>query len=388
MAPLRRLLAILVGLVLTGLAPAARGAPMATDLATLRAQTKLVVLGTVHLAAGPGNTTLVTLDVDKVVLGSAPLGRMSVKESPDGHVTVDNERVVAFVDHGGALRWVGRLAAGPSLERGVIRLQGFFDFNAHIVRPGIVTLPELRSVLATGRLDQTFDATLAFRDGHGGFARSRRTLTVRYEPLTRALHVLGATPVCLAPAALFGLEWGSFELRFNDTCPSRAPNAPSRDLELDGKFTGVDAATGHIQVQLVPTRPMLTEREYAAFATDGAIADVWSVVRVALSDGTRWTWRVEHDLIDAHGKAHAAGGVSTSSRTAGGKTVTNDVYGFAGGVKIALSPSASAASPGGNAEGILTLVDSGRITSCTFSQTGHPDRACTLTVGAPRVLRR
>ncbi|HEX4516689.1 MAG TPA: hypothetical protein VH054_24240 [Polyangiaceae bacterium] len=360
---------------------------MFTDFATIRTNAVIIALGTVHQTYGPNNTAAITLDIDKTIRGTAR-GPMAVKESPDGHVTVDNERVIAFVDGNGALRWVGRLVAGASLETGVIQLQGFFDFNAHLVHPGIVTLAQLQTLLSTGQLDQTFDATLAFRDGHGGFARSSRKLTIQFAPLTRTLHVIGSTPACLAPNSLFGLEWRSFELRFSETCPSTAANAASRSLDLDGTFTGVDVATGHIQVELVATRPFMTEAEYATFASDGTIAEMTNVVGVALSDGTSWTWRVEKDVVDPSGKAHAAGGTSMSSQLVAGKTVSMDAYDFDGGVKIVLSPGATSGSPGGNPRGIVTLVDSKAIGTCTFTQSGQPARTCTLTTRAPIVVHR
>ncbi len=384
----RTAVVVMVVLLVVSVAPVARSAPMWTDLATIRASASLIAIGVVHVAAGPNNTPSITLDVEKVVRGTAAPGPLAVKESPDGHVFVDSARVLAFVDQNGALRWIGKLVAGPSLETGVIQLQGFFDFNAHVVNPGLMTLAELKTYLATGQLDQTFDATLAFRDGRGGLARSSRTLTVQYSPATRALHVSGTTPACLTANALFGLEWGNFELRFTDNCPSQAPNAPYRSLDLDGKFTGVDATSGHIQVEIAPTRPFLTESEYATFAADGAIAEMISVVGVALSDGTSWTWRLEKDLVDPSGKAHSAGGVSMSSQTSNGKTVERDTYEFDGGVKIVLSPSASVGSPGGNARGIVSLVDSKTLGACTFVQSGHPDRACSLTTRAPVIVRR
>jgi hypothetical protein len=385
MGAARRLLALLVVVVVASIAPNARSVPMYTDFATIRTSAVTIALGTVRQAVGPNNTAAIAVDVDKVIRGTASRGPLAVKDSPDGHVMVDNERVVAFIDGTGALRWVGRLVAGASLETGVIQFQGFFDFNAHLVHPGLMTFAEMQRLLATGQLDQTFDATLAFRDGRGGFARSTRTLVVQYSPLTRTLHVNGSTPVCLAPNALFGLEWQRFELRFTDTCPKT--NAPSRSLDLDGKFTGVNASTGHIQVELVPTRPLLTETEYASFAADGTIADMTSVVGIALSDGTSWTWRVEKDVVDPSGKAHAAGGVSMSSQTVAGKLVSRDTYDFDGGVKIILMPGAGTGSPGGNPRGIVTLVDS-RLGSCTFTQTSHPGRTCTLTMRAPLVIRR
>lgn len=383
----RRLLAILAALAVLATAPAARSAPMYTDFPTLRAKATLVVLGTVRTTVGPNNTSVITVDVDHVIRGSARLGPMVVKESPDGHVFLNNERVVAFIDSG-ALRWVGQLAAGASLETGVIRLAGFFDFNAHIVQPGIVTLAQLRSALATGVLDQSFDATLAFRDGHGGFARSSRTLGVEYAPFTRALHVTGATFACLQASALSGFDWGSFELHFYDTCPSAAANAPSRELTLEGKYTGVDARTGHIQVELVPTRPFLTEAQFATYVADGKIADMTSALDVALSDGTHWTWRLDKDMLDPGGNTHSAGGSSTSMTMKNGKSSEREEYEFGGDVKIALEQSSAAGSSGGNPRGLVTLVDSGAPLSCTFEQHHHPDRTCKLSTRAPIVVRR
>lgn len=389
MALFRRPVALaLVLLAALARAPAAAGAPMYTDFATIRAQASIVALGTVRQTAAPNGTYALTVDVDRTLRGAAALGPLPVKESPDGHVTVDHERVVAIIDRAGALRWVGRLVAGASLEAGVLRFQGFFDENAHLVRPGLMTLADMQRLFATGQLDQTFDATLAFRDGRGGLARSSRTLTIEYARVTRALHVSGSTPACLRPGSLFGLDWGAFELGFDDACPSLAPNAAARSLELEGRFTGVDPRTGHIQVELVPSRPFLSEAEYATFSTDGAIATMTSVVSVALSDGTTWTWRVGKDLVDPRGAAHAAGGVSSWTRVVAGKEVSGATYDFAGGEKLTVSPGASAMSPGGNPRGVVTQIDSAALVACTFQQSGHEGRACRLAMRPSLVVRR
>src|SRR5262252_3458309 len=129
-------------------------APMYTKLDTIRASGAVVVVGVVHADAHG-----MSIDVDRVIRGPASIGTMSLKESPDGHVNVSGKRVVAFVD-AGALRWVGELIAGPAIESGVLRLRGFFDFNAHIVSPGVMSLAELEVFLQTGKLDQVFAATL------------------------------------------------------------------------------------------------------------------------------------------------------------------------------------------------------------------------------------
>ena len=101
----------------------ARGAPMVTDLATIRAEAKTSVGGTLR-----SDKSGLSIEVEYAIRGNAAKGPMTVNDSPDGHVFVDldpnKNRVVSFVDDKKRLRWVGRLLAGPSLEKGVIQLAG------------------------------------------------------------------------------------------------------------------------------------------------------------------------------------------------------------------------------------------------------------------------
>jgi len=267
-----------------------------------------------------------------------------------------------------------------------MKLQGFFDFNAHLVTPGIMSFADLGTALQTGALTQTFDATLAFPDGHGGLRSvPNKRFTVQYDPFaSRLLSIQGLTMPCLGQPSLGGLTWGSFEVRLSDTCLTNT-SAPQRDrsLGLDGTFTGV-SSTGAIEVRVVPSRPFLTEVEYEAFARDRDLVSVTRVVRVTLASGAAWSWQVESQLVDPTGKTHAAGGVSTSQLQNG---TSEDMYDFTG-AKITISPSPQLGSPGGNPRGIVSLVESGTITRCTFSQQGLADVACTLTHVQPILVRR
>src|SRR5205823_5913474 len=107
------------------LATPASAAPMHTDFATIRKDAASIVVGTVRVSA----TGDVTIDVDKVVRGPAVSGTIKVKPSPDGHLSVSNERVVAFITAANELRWIGQKVAGATIETGVLQLKGFFDFN-------------------------------------------------------------------------------------------------------------------------------------------------------------------------------------------------------------------------------------------------------------------
>jgi hypothetical protein len=343
-------------------------APMHTKLDTLRASATDIVIGVVHHDASG-----LSIDVERVIRGPAKAGRMSLADSPDGHVDVGGRRVVAFVD-AGALRWVGELVAGPAIESGVLRMRGFFDFNAHVVSPGVMSLAELEDYLRTGKLAQVFAATLAFPDGHGVIQPSTKKMTIQFDALTRAASTTGLTLACLDQLALFPPDHGTLEVMFNGACPAD-PKARNRSLMLEGQFTGWNAKTGALDVLLVPMRPFLDEKEFDKFVGDASWADVTNVVSLKLGDGSTWTWNIESDLVDPHGVRHKAGGMSSTTETKAGATVTKEIYDFSG-PKIVITPAPDYGSPGGNARGIIPMVDAGT-THCTFRR-GGVEVACTL----------
>lgn len=376
--------------------PSAVAAPMSTDLATVRSDATTIVLGTVRWVSVPTPGAGVTatakyslmITVDATLRGTAP-AVLAVDESPDGHVTVDGERVVAFVDAKNRLRWVGRKIAGPDLEHGVLQLSGFFDFNAHLVRPSMMTLPQLKGYLATGNLHTNVAATIAFPDGHGGLRPSTRHLGLDWDPFTRVGTISGFTPDCLSLNTVFGMEWGKIELVFTDTCHY---GTLSRELTLEGEPTGVDAS-GAITADLVPTRPLLAENEFDPFVTDGHVSDVHRVVRVTLSDGSAWSWRLGDALVDPGGKVRASGGAGSSiadkSTATGHFTVAESYWTFAD-VTLRLSKTTSTTSGHvdslGNDLSIVGAVDAGGWT-CSFTR-GGTTVPCTLRRDAPVIVRR
>lgn len=366
---------------LLALASAARAAPMVSPLPYVVDQSSAIVIGTLQYAP-PG----FTVQVERVVRGPVKPGPLAVKPSPDGHITIDRERVVAFIDQGGALRWVGRLAGGPSLERGVIRLQGFFDRNAHLVRPGILTLAQLEEFAKSRTLKQKLVATLAFGDGKGGVRPAPgRRFTIDYDPLLGAVRVSGLDLACLDAPPRLQLEWGDPELSLDGKCES-ADGKVRRQLEFSGRYTGVDDG-GAITLELFPDRPLLTEEEYDRFARDPAILDVTRVVRVELPGGEAWSWRVGESLVDPSGKVHPAGGVSSTLGERGGKQYTEETMRF-GSASITLEPESEPGAPGGHPRGLTALLQSGKPVRCTFSRKGQGKLACKLREVEPRIVRK
>lgn len=353
-------------------ASTADAAPMHTDFGTIRKDATSIVIGTVHVTP----TGDITVDVDKVVRGPAVSGTIKVKPSPDGHLDFSDERVVAFLTSANELRWVGRKVAGPTIENGVLGMKGFFDFNAHLVSPGTMTLAQMSTLLSTGALSQTFAITLAFPDGKGGHKASAKKMNLVYDPIARKGSAPGFSAACLDLGSVFGMEWGRIELSFNDTCPRKGND--SRSLRLEGKATGVDAA-GNITAELEPADPVLSEPEYDTFVADGSILDVVRVVKLGLADGTSWSWQIDKGLADPSGKLRPAGGWGSSYEQKGGVNISTQTFEFAD-AKVVLGTSANI---GGNNLSLLSAIDSGVFTSCQLLRKGLAPATCTAKQGAP-----
>jgi hypothetical protein len=348
---------------------------MSTDLATLRSSAATIVIGTAHYDPVTGYR----IDVDTTIKGTAKPGLpILVTSARNESIAVpDGTRLVALIDSSNQFRWAAEKVAGTTIENGVLRLHGFFDFNAHIVNPSIVTLAQLKTAITTGALVQTYDVGIAFFDGHGGTKVSAKHFSLLYDAITAKGTAVGFTGACLDLTYSWGFDWGDPELVFDDTCPKKSGNGPSRSMHLRGKPTGVDAA-GNIQLEIVPNNPQMSEVEYDTFVADSSIAKFVSILDVKLADGTVWKWKVDEGLVDPTGKEHAVGGWSSSFEQKGSVSVSKETQDF-GGIQIALTQN-------GNSRPLVEAIDAGVITSCTLIR--KSPAPCTITHVASVVVHK
>lgn len=351
----------------------ADAAPMMTQLATLRVEATTIVLGTM----GPG----LVLDVDTVVKGTSPLGPRKLVSPPEGSASATG-RVVAFLDAKGTFRWVGMLLAGPTLETGVLHLSGFFDWNAHFVSPGVMTLAQLKDYLATGNLDQRWIATLVAADGRGGYVPTATSFTIDDAPLTHTTTMRGARPgACLDQVSIsstFGE--GHPTIGLSGACPQRR-------LTLETTVSGVDT-NGAITLDARPTAPFLDAGELGTYLSDPTFVDVARTLDVMpVGGGPGWGWQLGVGLVDPNGGLHPAGGASTQPSGANGSPTSTHVYEFAGATLSFVPRRTAAIGSGGDAASLVPLVDANDIASCVLRVPGQPERACTLGRGLSIVKR-
>ncbi len=352
--------------------------PLLTKLTTVRSDSTTVVIGTVtSVVAGKA-----LVRVDTTLRGPTTTS-VSLTAPTVSHQPLIGQRIVAFGDATNELRWYGKLVGGTDIEHGVLLLSGFYDFNAHGVVPGLMTLAQLRNYLTSGTLPtRTFVGSIGFPDGHGHILPSSKRFTTRVEP-TGTPHVSGFSIACQSFSSLWGLDWGTFELTFSDTCLK--PGQQARELRLRGAPTGVDAM-GNITVLVSPASPVMQEKEYDRFVADGTITDVKRVVRLLGSDGSRWTWNVEGSLSDGSSTRELTVGHGSSITPPSAGSVHEDTWSFAD-VMLKLTQRGEQARSLGTMLDLFQALDAG-IGTWTIEKKGLAPIRVTAVQDPPSFVRR
>jgi hypothetical protein len=292
---MRRLLLFVLGLfVLVGAPRAVEAIPMVITLDKLRTEAPTVVVATFLGPVGPkGAETGYDLLVERSLQGTVKLGPLRVLRSKiGGAYLTPATRIVAFIDKGNALGWVGLLEKGTTLEDGVIVMHGLVDINAYGVSPSRVTLKQLESFLKTGTLTYDFEGALWFPSPKGPVA-STITLKVHHDYTASTSTVSGmptmkgfpATPKVLATNAFLG---NVVTVTWVDTL--------GRPLRLAGEALSVKAS-GAMETKFFADMPgSLTETEFRAYVADPKLNRPYHEVALALADGTKWKLQLGREV--------------------------------------------------------------------------------------------
>jgi hypothetical protein len=379
-----RVAVMLVGLAMMPVSLAS-AEPMVTSFDTLNHEAETIVIGTLAGSSpdADGNDVVVdhprSFTVETVVRGKSMRGQtITVKQSSNGHFGNSKpERMIGFIDKNQSLQWAGHLLAGKTLETGVILISGYYDFNAHLVSPGTMTLVQLKSLLADKPINQNIVVTLAFPNGHGGMSASKQDFAIEFEPKTNKTTLLRSSVRCLKTATLSAADWGNtfLSLELEISCGKE-----TRSVSLFGKFVSVDAQ-GTIRITATPGTPVMTAADFQSFLSDPTIKGFQRIVNVDVA-GERWQWNVTEQSID--GPKGVRGVQSTgpgSSRSPDGVETESFVFDQSGIVLTLVHRDPSA----GTAMGLMQLIESAR-TECRIAIGGKPVRRCTLRQIAPLVV--
>ena len=340
-----------------------------TPLSGLDATSKTIVIARVTKAFGPAYpATGWELSVERTLRGAvAPATTVIVRPAASGHAHFPvGTRLVAFID--GSTSWVAAatVAAGPSLEDGVLRLDGFSDFDAHWITPGVMTLAMLESYLKGTALSWTFRGKLELA-GAAGPTASTIDITTTGAAASWSVSGLPALAGFPAPTVHPGPWMGNdLEIEWE--------RGLSRPLTIVGEVAGKNP-DGSIAMRYRLDEPRaLTEADFRKYAGDASLGHPYYVIDVALADGTHATLQLGRD-IGRVGELTAPGGGPlrlTGLSMAPARNVT------AAGVTIALDPRTPAFTPQRTgAEGELVQELLAGPVGCTWTK-GGASQKCTL----------
>jgi hypothetical protein len=216
--------------------------------------------------SGPHGGTL-ELEFTKVLKGDLKPGKYRVCYDDLPHVSKDGEFVAFF---GKGLCW--RFAAHPispanSVADGLLRVQGFYDWNGYYVFPGLVTLRQIETFLRDRTLVYTIAGPLYCpRRGQAEWESSPLRIEVLYDARTgkataEGLPELKGFPA--HPAVSVGSPWANQGVL---VAYSRGTETP---LVLHGHAESVDPVTGVMRAKFVVAEPLvLTREDFESYVSD------------------------------------------------------------------------------------------------------------------------
>jgi hypothetical protein len=272
--------ALILGLVFTFLVvdtATLLAEPMSTALEKVIQSSPTIVIATLLEETDTKNHTA-KLEVLQVLRGDLKPGTHTVNYGySTSRVKTKSGEVVVFLDEKLSWQFIAVPLHGRTEVAGsVLGLSGFYNFNAHIVHPGLLTLDLLKGYLKDGSLVYRFRGPIYFPEvGKSEWLQSSLNITGTYDAIKKEANVAGLPSLEAYPeqpnvGVLYGFHGpGKINLTY-----TRALN---RELQLMGLVDRVDPKTGELHVRYAVEKPeILSEIAFREYLSDKAKYGFWS----------------------------------------------------------------------------------------------------------------
>ncbi len=207
----------------------------------------------------------IKLDVVRTLKGKLALGVQEVKfeDIPEG----GPGEFLAFLDKARVWRFVAVPLHAKTVDRQVLAMRGFYDFNAHWVFPGLLTVAQLQTYLKNGSLVYRFSGPVYFpQPGKLPWKPGTLQITGRYDAIKEKATVTGLPDLKGFPAqpeVLIQDTWNDTHIGLTY---SRGNDRP---LHLIGKVEGLDPQSGVMRTRFAVSAPeVLTEKSLRDYLAD------------------------------------------------------------------------------------------------------------------------
>jgi hypothetical protein len=103
--------------------------------------------------------------IKKSLKGNLPLGNFKVRRAQGGveYGLKPHTLCIAFINADNGFEWVATpFKSSENIENSALYLRGFYDFNAYLVYPSMITLPHLQQYLQTETMKYQFEGQVHF----------------------------------------------------------------------------------------------------------------------------------------------------------------------------------------------------------------------------------
>ncbi|MFK7985974.1 MAG: hypothetical protein AB8I08_08070 [Sandaracinaceae bacterium] len=219
------------------------------------------------------------LGVERALRGTLA-GRIRVTPG-DGHAHFPaGTRLVAFLQNG-AFRFFATAPDGQRLEDGALHLSGFYDFNAHIVSPGLTTLDALTARVAGRTTTERYEGPVFALSDDG----QRRVTT----PWTVHITLEDGRPPVVTGLPARGFPTPSVRRGglFDELTIDYRGSSP-RPLRLEGRVVG--NRQGVVMMEFWVTEPdVFRVADLHRYLTDPDVDWIHYEVRAVMEGGEIWT---------------------------------------------------------------------------------------------------
>jgi hypothetical protein len=212
----------------------------------------------------------VQVEVTQVLKGDLKRGRHQFSFDDTPHNVAKGDEFVAFLDKDRIWRFIAFPGKGETkVDKGVLQVSGFYDFNAYWVTPGLVTLDQLKTYLKDGSLVYRFRGEVYFPEvGKVVWKPGSLVVSGTYDVVNKKVNVQGLPELKGFPAQPEVYIHSRHDDSNLDLSYQRNLDRP---LEFIGKVQGIDAKSGEMKVRFAVSNPeVLTQKAFEDYLSDGS----------------------------------------------------------------------------------------------------------------------
>lgn len=197
-------------------------------------------------------------------------------------------KCIAFINDRNEFEWAGTLHRGDDLTSGIISIAGFYDWNAYIVYPATITLPQLRQYLQTKSYTGTISGNLHFLSAEERAMKPSDisiAITYTYRPDSTTHHVTTTGMEFADFPDQPGIAFGGWD---NNILLEYEGNMV-RPLKFNGELTSVsDNGLDFEALFYLEAPEELTKEEFIRYITNPQLGPPYWETELVTEDGERY----------------------------------------------------------------------------------------------------